>query len=78
MALETEQVEVQREIEVMTGLVVKCVRSSANMALDQDEYQKRYSALRALQIGQEPTRAVIAQIAGNTTAGKKSNSSSPT
>lgn len=45
--LEAEQTELQSELEVISGLVEKCIRVNASLPLDQDEYQKRYDALCA-------------------------------
>ena len=46
-ALETERTELESEIAVASDLIEKCVYENAHVALDQEEYQKRYDALTA-------------------------------
>ncbi|WP_345787249.1 zinc ribbon domain-containing protein [Desulfitobacterium dichloroeliminans] len=46
-ALEAEAVELQREIEVVTGLIRQCVEENAQRGQDQVEYLQRYKELVA-------------------------------
>ena len=46
-ALETERTELESEIAVASDLIEKCIYENAHVALDQEEYQKRYDALTA-------------------------------
>ena len=43
--LETKQIELQNEIEIVTELIQQCINENANVALDQGEYQRRYDGL---------------------------------
>ncbi len=43
--LEKRQTELKEELEVVVGLVERCVAENARVALDQDEYTQRYSGL---------------------------------
>lgn len=43
--LETKQIELQNEIEIVTELIQQCINENANVALDQGEYQRRYNGL---------------------------------
>lgn len=43
--LETKQVELQNEMEIVTELIQQCINENANVALDQGEYQRRYDGL---------------------------------
>lgn len=43
--LETKQIELQNEIEIVTELIQQCITENANVALDQGEYQRRYDGL---------------------------------
>ena len=44
-SLETEQAELQNEMEVVAEMIQQCIHENANVALDQAEYQKRYDGL---------------------------------
>ena len=46
-ALEAEQRELEDEMTVVAELTEKCVEENAHVALDQEEYQKRYNGLVA-------------------------------
>ena len=43
--LETKQIELQNEMEIVTELIQQCINENANVALDQGEYQRRYDGL---------------------------------
>lgn len=43
--LETKQVELQNEMEIVTELIQQCINENANVALDQGEYKRRYDGL---------------------------------
>ena len=43
--LEKRQAELKEELEVVVGLVERCVAENARTALDQDEYTERYNGL---------------------------------
>ena len=43
--LEKRQTELKEELEVVVGLVERCVTENARVALDQDEYTERYNGL---------------------------------
>ena len=43
--LEKRQAELKEELEVVVGLVERCVAENARTALDQDEYSERYNGL---------------------------------
>ena len=43
--LETEQSQLQEELNVVAELIQQCVRENAHVALDQAEYQARYNGL---------------------------------
>ena len=43
--LEKRQSELKEELEVVVGLVERCVTENARVALDQDEYPERYNGL---------------------------------
>lgn len=43
--LEKQQAELKEELEVVVGLVERCVAENAGPALDQDEYSERYNGL---------------------------------
>ena len=43
--LEKRQTELKEELEVVVGLVERCVTENARVALDQDEYTQRYNGL---------------------------------
>ena len=43
--LEKRQSELKEELEVVVGLVERCVAENARTALDQDEYSERYNGL---------------------------------
>lgn len=40
-----QQAELKEELEVVVGLVERCVAENARTALDQDEYSERYNGL---------------------------------
>ena len=42
---EKRQTELKEELEVVVGLVERCVAENARIALDQDEYAERYNGL---------------------------------
>ena len=42
---EKQQAELKEELEVVVGLVERCVAENARTALDQDEYSERYNGL---------------------------------
>lgn len=66
-ALETEQADLQSELEVVTGLVEQSVRENASLPLDQDEYQKSYDGLCArFESVKSRLEAVTAQIVDRT------------
>lgn len=44
-ALKTEQAELESEMAVASDLIEKCIYENAHVALDQEEYQKRYDGL---------------------------------
>lgn len=46
-ALETKQEELREETQLVADLVQQCIRENASVALDQNDYQKRYDALVA-------------------------------
>jgi len=46
-SLEKERAELQREIAASNKSIQDCIRENARIALDQDEYEKRYAALAA-------------------------------
>lgn len=43
--LEKRHLELKEELEVIVGLVERCVAENARTALDQDEYSERYNGL---------------------------------
>lgn len=43
--LETQQAELQNEIEIVTEMIQQCINENAKVALNQEEYQKRYDGL---------------------------------
>ena len=43
--LETKQIGLQNEMEIVTELIQQCINENANVALDQGEYQRRYDVL---------------------------------
>ena len=43
--LETERLQLQEELNVVAELIQQCIKENARIALDQDEYQKRYDGL---------------------------------
>ena len=43
--LETEQSQLQEELNVVAELIQQCVRENAHVAFDQTEYQARYDGL---------------------------------
>ena len=44
-ALESELSDLEAEINIAAELIEECIKENAHIALDQDEYQKRYDAL---------------------------------
>ena len=42
---EKQKAELKEELEVVVGLVERCVAENARTALDQDEYSERYNGL---------------------------------
>ena len=44
-SLETEQAELQNEMEVVAGMIQQCINENARIVQDQEEYQKRYDVL---------------------------------
>lgn len=46
-ALESELSDLEAEINIAAELIEDCIKENAHVALDQDEYQKRYDALVA-------------------------------
>ena len=44
-SLETDQAELQSEMEIVAEMIQQCINENANVALDQTEYQKRYDSL---------------------------------
>ena len=46
-ALKAERAELETEIAVASDLIEKCIYENAHVALDQEEYQKRYDGLTA-------------------------------
>lgn len=46
-ALESELSDLEAEINIAAELIEDCIKENAYVALDQDEYQKRYDALVA-------------------------------
>lgn len=44
-AIDTECEEILQEMDVVAGLIQKCVNENAMQAIDQDEYINRYNAL---------------------------------
>ncbi len=46
-ALKAERAELESEIAVASDLIEKCIYENAHVALDQEEYQKRYDGLTA-------------------------------
>ena len=46
-ALESELSDLEAEINIAAELIEECIKENAHVALDQDEYQKRYDALVA-------------------------------
>ncbi len=46
-ALESELSDPEAEINIAAELIEECIKENAHVALDQDEYQKRYDALVA-------------------------------
>lgn len=46
-ALESELSDLEAEINIAADLIEDCIKENAHVALDQDEYQKRYDALVA-------------------------------
>lgn len=46
-ALKAEQAELESEMAVASDLIEKCIYENAHVALDQEEYQKRYDGLTA-------------------------------
>lgn len=44
-SLETKQAELQNEMEVVAEMIQQCIYENARIALDQEEYQKRYNGL---------------------------------
>ena len=44
-AIDTESEEMLQEMDVVAGLIQKCVNENAMQAIDQDEYINRYNAL---------------------------------
>lgn len=45
-ALETERDELQNELIVVSEMIEKAIYENAHIAIDQEEYQKRYDGLR--------------------------------
>ncbi len=43
--LKAEQTELESEMAVVSDLIEKCIYENAHVALDQEEYQKRYDGL---------------------------------
>lgn len=43
--LETERLRLQEELNVVAEMIQQCVNENARIALNQDEYQKRYDGL---------------------------------
>ena len=43
--LEAQQSELQNEIEIVTEMIQQCINENAKVALNQEEYQKRYDGL---------------------------------
>ena len=46
-AFESELSDLEAEINIAAELIEECIKENAHVALDQDEYQKRYDALVA-------------------------------
>ena len=46
-ALEEEKVQLQEEMNVVAELIQQCINENARIALDQEEYQKKYDGLAA-------------------------------
>lgn len=46
-ALEQEQDELLQETQLVSDMVQQCIQENARIALDQTDYQKRYSTLTA-------------------------------
>ncbi len=44
-SLETEQSQLQQEVNVVAELIQQCISENARVALDQTEYQKQYDGL---------------------------------
>lgn len=44
-AIDTECEELLQEMEVVAGLIQKCINENAMQPIDQDEYISRYNAL---------------------------------
>lgn len=44
-AIETEMARIEAELEIVTGLMRKCIEENASSTLDQTEYLKRYEGL---------------------------------
>ena len=44
-SLETEQSQLQEELNVVAELIQQCIKENARIALDQKEYQERYDGL---------------------------------
>lgn len=43
--LEAHQAELQNEMEIVTEMIQQCINENAKVALNQEEYQKRYDGL---------------------------------
>ena len=43
--MKADQTELESEMAVVSDLIEKCIHENAHVALDQDEYQKRYDEL---------------------------------
>ena len=60
-ALQQELDGLDAEINVVAGLIKECIKENAHVALDQDEYQKRYDALVARFDTAKARQKVLAQ-----------------
>ena len=67
-ALETEQAELEAEVNIASELMQQCIYENAHVSLDQTEYQKRYDALSQRFDSAQAKRDIIkAQIADKVT-----------
>ena len=44
-ALETERMNLRQEMEIVSGMIQDCIRENAHVALNQDDFQRRYDTL---------------------------------